>query len=241
MAHVIGYHRPSSLDEALSLLSSSDPLRVILGGGTSVNARPSAEPVEVVDLQALDINDIEAGDGRVVAGATATLESFATSDHVPGTLAELARREAPSTIRAVATLGGLIAEADPESELLAGLLVHETVVTIREAGGTRDRDLGEVLADGPGPGIITALTFEPGGTTAVARTGRTPADRPIVAAVARSTASGDLRIAVCGVAATPVLVSDVAGLEPPGDFRGSGGYRKRLAEVLVDRVRREVG
>ena len=240
MAHVIGYHRPSSLDEAWSLLTAPGTKRVILGGGTTVNAATDPDPVEVVDLQALGINTIDTADGRVVVGATATLADFAASNHVPGPLAELARREAPNTLRAVATVGGLLAVGDPESELLAGLLVHDASVAILDAEGTRDRTLSDVLGLGLGGGIITGLTFDPTGATAATGIGRTPGDRPIVAAVARKTESGEVRVAMCGVAMTPVLIEAVADLDPPADFRGSSGYRRHLAETLLERVRKEV-
>ena len=42
----------------------------------------------------------------------------------------------------------------------------------------------------------------------------------------------------------PVLVDPAdptAGLSPPGDFRGSPEYRLGLVEVLVGRVREELG
>lgn len=240
MAHVIGYHRPSSLEEALSLLSAPGATKVVMAGGTSINAGTDFSPVEVVDLQSLGLGSIEIVGGRVVAGATATLDAFGASGHVPSPLADLARREAPSTLRAVGTIGGLIAEADPESELLAGLLVHDALVTVIDGSGTHEHQLSEVLAEGPGSGIITQVSFDPGGTTAAARTGRTPGDRPIVAAVARKTDAGEILVALCGVAATPILVDEIENLDPPADFRGSTAYRKRLAEVLTGRVHVEV-
>jgi len=58
---------------------------------------------------------------------------------------------------------------------------------------------------------------------------------------------GSRRLALTGVAATPVLVaSDAIGastkwdLRSTDDFRGSAGYRTALAEVLSARVLEEV-
>ncbi len=90
------------------------------------------------------------------------------------------------------------------------------------------------------PAIIARVDLSVDGRIATARTARTPGDRPIVAAVARNDGSAT-RVAVCGVAATPVLVDDVDAIDPPGDFRGSASYRKHLASVLIRRVRAEVG
>lgn len=228
MPRIIGYHRPSTIEEALAELAAPGARKVVLAGGTSLNAGLDREPIEVIDLQALGIDAITIDAGRMTVGAMVTLQDLADHPETPAVIADLARREAPSTLRAAATIGGLVATADPESELLAGLLVHET--TVRIADGT-DHILPAVLAAGP-DGVITAVEFDLGGTATVARTARTPGDRAIVAAVARNG-----MVALTGVAATPVLVDDVADLDPPADFRGSGEYRRHLAAVLVARVR----
>ena len=73
---------------------------------------------------------------------------------------------------------------------------------------------------------------------------RTPADAPIVAAVARRTPDQQTLLALCGVAQTPVLVDpdDVAdSIDPPGDFRGSAEYRRAMALTLTQRVLEEIG
>ncbi len=246
VARVTEYVRPGTLDEALACLGR--PGAVLIGGGTKVNAEPSAEPVAVVDLQALPIGGIEPGEaGVLVIGATVTLQRMADADAVPAAIAEAARREAPSTLRNMATAGGCVATADPSSELLASLLVHEARVGLAGPDGARDAGLADVLADRRelAGRIIVALSVRTGGVTSVARTGRTSADRPIVAAVARRTADGRRLLALTGVAATPVLVAAspeaVAGLDPPGDFRGSAEYRRALAAVLSRRALDEVG
>ncbi len=68
--------------------------------------------------------------------------------------------------------------------------------------------LQQLLATLPRPvgGIITAVTVSTAGRSSAARTGRTRADRPIVAAVARITGDGRRRVALTGVAAVPVLI-----------------------------------
>ena len=60
------YHRPRTLDEALALAAGADA--VILGGGTTVNARPGRPPSVVVDLQALDLDGIEMDGGSTSPG-----------------------------------------------------------------------------------------------------------------------------------------------------------------------------
>jgi CO/xanthine dehydrogenase FAD-binding subunit len=105
--------------------------------------------------------------------------------------------------------------------------------------------LADFLADLAGHlrnGILTGVALETGGQTAHARVARTPQDSPIVAAVARHQPDGSALLALCGVAATPVLVGpgDLDTLDPPSDFRGSKEYRERMARVLARRVLNEL-
>ena len=168
-----------------------------------------------------------------------TLQALADDEAVPELIRTTARAELPSTLRSRATVGGTIAAGGFESLLLAALLVHDALVDL--ADGT-SRDLRTVLGDGvERTELIVGIRIDTGGTTAIAATGRTPADTPIVAAVGRE-AHDHLHIALCGVAPTPLLVDPVEldHLEPPDDFRGSSHYRRHLAGVLSARVVEEL-
>ena len=234
MPLVAAYHRPDTVEEALVLLASSN--RIPLGGGTAINADRQASEVEVVDLQGLGLDTIDSTGDRVDLGAMASLRSVMEFFGESTMLGELAKAEAPSTLRTLATIGGTVAGADAESALLAALLVHEA--TIAFATGP-DRPLGDVLANGLGASsLITRVSVRSGGQTGHAATGRTPADTPIVSAAARKTESGII-LALSGVAEVPQLVDPLdptAGLNPPGDFRGSTAYRLELARTLARRV-----
>ncbi len=236
MVTATAYWRPSTMAQAFELLER--PGAVVLAGGTLLNRVPTEETVEAVDLQALDLDGIERGTGDSLRiGAMTTLQQLVDSDHAPEVVREAARREQPSTLRAQATVGGCIATGHPESELLAALLVHEGVVHVGASVATAAVPLEELLADLPiGAGrVVTAVTIRTAGAAAAAHTARTPADRAIVAAFARATDAGR-RIALTGVAPTPILVQAGDELNPVGDFRGSSGYRRALAEVLLARA-----
>ncbi|MEE9416624.1 MAG: FAD binding domain-containing protein [Acidimicrobiales bacterium] len=234
MPLVAAYFRPDSLDEALSLLAQ--PNRVPLAGGTTVNADRAHERVEVVDLQALGLSGISADSDRVRIGATTTLAELADSPLMPAAVQRIAKAEEPSTLRTLATVGGTVASGNNESVLTAALLVCDAQV---ELAGADNLALTDLLASGvPAGAIITAVTVDPSGDMADAATGRTPADVPIVAAVARKSGV-DTSVALTGVADTPVLVdpADPAGaISPPDDFRGSSSYRLELARVLTNRA-----
>ena len=240
MPLVTAYHRPASLDEALDLLSA--PERVALGGGTTLNADREPSDLEAVDLQSLGLDAIATTEaGWVRIGATATLDAVRRCEHLPDSLRDLARLEQPSTLRTLATVGGLVAKASSESLLLAGLLAHDAQVEL--AGPSSGCSLAELLAAELPPGsLITAVTVDPSGRTATARTGRTPADVPIVAAYGRRI-EGFVAMALTGVGGHPVLVDvydPTAGLDPAGDFRGSREYRLHLAGTLTARVMQEL-
>ena len=235
------YHRPSTIGAALELLAAPD--RVALAGGTLLNADRAPSPLEAVDLQALGLNRIETVGGGVRLGAMATLGEVSESPAVPDRLRAVARAEAPSTLRTLATVGGLVARRRPDSLLLAALLAHRGRVALAGPDGENEEDLARVLGEGvPAGTLITAATIDPTGAVAVAATGRTPADVPIVAAYGRR-ADGAVAVALTGVAPVPVLAdgSDpTAGLAPEGDFRGSAEYRLELARVLTRRVTEEL-
>jgi len=235
MRNVTGYERPSTIEAALRCLRRRDA--VVLAGGTRLNAKRDEHPVVLVDLQALRLDRIErSGDDRLAVGAMVTLQALASHPAVPTAVREAARRELPSTLRAVATLGGCVATADRESELFATLLVHDTrvrtatgaVLALEDTGLPRGRD------------FFTSVEFATSGACASARTGRTRADRPIVAAVARRAPDGSCRLALSGVSSRPLLVDDLDELDPPSDFRGSPEYRRALATTLVARALDEV-
>ncbi len=237
------YHRPGSLEEAVALLAAEGS--VVLAGGTVLNASRLPEQFELVDLQALGLSEIRAGDGTVRMGSMVRLQDLSESDAVPVVLRDLARREGPNTLRALATIGGTVAAADPESGLLAGLLAFDGVVLLRGPQGETRMAVRELLAD-PSRlegSVITHVVVQAGGEAAFESTGRTPADCPIVTAVGRVDGRGTLHLALTGVAGIPLMVGldELGNLDPPADFRGSVEYRRHLARVLATRAVERLG
>lgn len=159
MAKVLEYHRRGSLEDAIELVTRRGATP--LGGGTSLNAATPLAPIEVVDLQELGLNGIEeAPDGRMLIGASVTLQQLSESDGVPPVIKEAARRDLPSTLRAMATLAGSIVSADFESELIATLLVYDAILIIATPDASARIGLDDMLAE---PGrvsghIITAVS-----------------------------------------------------------------------------------
>jgi len=230
------YQRPTTLDEAVALVGG--PGAFVIVEGTALNA--STDATMAIDLQSLGLDEIEVSGGALRIGSMATLANLSSSPITPPMISELASREEPSTIRNVATIGGVIATNDPESELLAGLLAFNASVTIARAASIHDHPLEAALRNPQliEDSIIIDVSIETGGISAAHRTGRTPMDRPIVMVVGRKDPAGHTRIAVTGVDSHVVAMppGQVEALDPPTDFRGTSQYRKVLAEVLTKRV-----
>lgn len=241
MANVLNYHRPTTLHAALALLQRSQPTQV-LGGGSHLVPSLTGDPTDVVDLQSLGLRGIGEDGAMLTVGSMSTFADLGACVQLPAGVRDLALREAPSTLRTLATVGGLVASGDADSELLAAFLVMSATVTVVGADGRRSAPLAEVLVSGVANGeIIVAVTLDPSMTVISARTVRTGMDRAIVAVVGARTPDGTLRLAVTGAASTPVMMTDPTVLKPSSDFRGSAEYRLRLAAVLGARVRAALG
>jgi putative selenate reductase FAD-binding subunit len=235
------YHRPTDTNEALALLSQSGVKVKVIGGG--FYAVPFLQNIdEVVDLQDIGLAGITLNGDTLSLGAMTRLQTLVDDERLPDLLRQTAHRAGPNTLRSAATIGGVIATTHPESELLAALLVFEAQVNIQTNAGSKSMPLAEFLTDSAaalGGGLITGVTLAATGRTAAERVARTPADSPIVAAVARRSDDGPVHLALCGVAATPVLVDPAqveTAIDPPADFRGSSHYRRQMAAILSKRV-----
>jgi carbon-monoxide dehydrogenase medium subunit len=262
------YYRPEKLDEALELLAKPDV--VALGGGTKLLASESGLPVYgVVDLQALGLSQIRLAGNVLHIGATAKLtelaeflqENLATA--VSATLLQKAIKQAgPNTYRNAATLGGTIAAALPDSELLAALLVLVAAITLHNPEVTL-LPLTDYLAAAAQPqGLITAVSIPiTEGKAASNRVARTPADYPIVSITAFQPAREAPRLSATGIAERPLRLNSAeaelaGGLTEttvaaaaqsaqktcihPGDFRGDTAYRAAMAAVLTRRTLQEL-
>lgn len=243
MPQLKAYHRPHSVEEVLQLLARPGLNTAVIGGGTYLTAHVPETVDELVDLQAVAGLDTVAYTGQgMTVGAMVRLQTLVDDERAPALLREAARREGPNTLRHAATVGGVVAGSDKESELLAALLVFEAEVQIQAGDGVKTIPLTTFWQDVPsalGDGLMTAISLTTLGKTASDRVARTPADKPIVAALARLGHDDQLRLALCGVANTPVLIDPdnvKAGINPPNDFRGSKEYRRQMASVLAQRV-----
>lgn len=248
---IIAYHRPKTLDEALTLLAQ--PNMVPLGGGTLL-AHPTADPVEVVDLQALRLDTVKkhgnnpsTGSGqRLEIGATVTLQQLLESAHCPEALKSALKLEAPLNLRNAATVAGTLVACDGRSTFATVLLALDAKLDIRDsANNSQALNIGAFLPLRP-RGLITGITIPLNVKLAFDHVSRTPADKPIVCAALAQWNSGRTRLALGGYGKSPSLAMD--GTEAEGidtaarnafheatDEWASAEYRMDVAATLAKR------
>ncbi len=147
-----GYTKASTVEEALSALSSSDDAK-ILGGGQSLlpvlRLRLNA-PELVVDCSGIDeIKGISDGGNTVVIGAGATHHAVMNDPLVKSSVALLAdatETVADPQIRHRGTVGGALAHADPRADQPPVALALDAEFTIAGPGGRRTVPAAEFFA-----------------------------------------------------------------------------------------------
>jgi CO/xanthine dehydrogenase FAD-binding subunit len=252
------YHRPRSIEEALTLLKQGQ----LLAGGTSLAPRIRALS-SVVDLQDLGLDALDITDTKVIAGACITLQSLAEiEDPDLDVLARASRLEAGWNLRNAATLAGTLISADGRSPLVTALLALDTRIDLQP--GSENIDLDELLDRRDRQEmdrLMTAISILRPRWLVYEQVARSPADRPIVCAAAAEIVpeggAAQLRVALGGFGARPILVATIdaqPGLEGTAEELGrlasdsysqaddvwaSAEYRSEIASVLVRRLIRE--
>ncbi len=197
------YHRPRSLDEALSVLAEVGDEGKVLAGGQSLLPMLSmrlASPGHLVDVNAVPgldtvVADGAVGDGVVRVGALvrhSALERDGGATATQPLLARALRHVAHPTIRNRGTTVGSIAHADPSAEMPAVLLLLGGSVEAASVRGSRTVAAADLFA-GPlettlAPDeLLVAATFPataPRTGTAVCELARRHGDYAVVGVVA---------------------------------------------------------
>ncbi len=240
---ITAYHRPKTLEEALTLLTQ--PNMVPLGGGTLL-AHPTQDSVEAVDLQALGLDTVKKQGNSLEIGAMATLQQLLESESCPEALKTALKLEAPLNLRNAATVAGTLVACDGRSTFATVLLALDAKIDIRySSNDARVTNIGEFLPLRE-RGLITSITIPLNVKLAFDYVSRTPADKPIVCAALSQWNSGRTRLALGGYGKASVLAMD--GTETDGaetaarnafheaaDDYASAEYRADMAATLAKR------
>jgi carbon-monoxide dehydrogenase medium subunit len=259
--YAFNYHRPSSLQEALSLLRDADDGKFMAGGQTLIPTMKQrlAMPSDVVDLGAVQdlVGICPDGDDVVVVGGMTKHAAVADSDLVKSkipALAELAEAIGDPQVRNRGTLGGSIANNDPASDYPGAVLgLGATVSTDRRKIAADDFFTGMFETALEEDELITHVSF-PVPVKAKYMKFPNPASRYSMAGSFVARTDGGVRVAITGAGpcvfrwreAEQALGGNFGptaldGLTMPaddlnGDIHGSPEYRANLVKVMTKRA-----
>ncbi|MDF1608091.1 xanthine dehydrogenase family protein subunit M [Hoeflea sp. YIM 152468] len=260
--YATNYHRASSVEDAVNLVSTSDEARFLSGGQTLLPTMKQrlAAPSDLVDLRHVAaMKGISVSDGSIRIGAATTHAEVAGSSEIakacPG-LAHLAAHIGDPHVRHMGTIGGSIANNDPAADYPAGLMaLNATIVTNTRSISADDFFTGmfeTALDDGE---LVVAVEI-----TAPAKCGYAkfpnPASRYAMTGVfVAKHGDGSVRVAVTGAGSDGVFrhqameqalaqnfsaeaLSGVAvdDSDLMADIHASSAYRANLVKVMAKRA-----
>jgi len=255
------YHRPTTLDEAATLLDAGGEAALIAGGHTLLPAMKSRlrAPDRLVDLGGVaGLDHIECEGDRLWIGATArhvvVADSAVVREAIPS-LARLAGGIGDPQVRNRGTIGGSVANNDPAADYPAACLALDAVIeTTRGRHAADDFFLGMFTTALEENEIITRVGFRIPQTGAYAKF-RHPASRYAIVGVYVARFADGVRVAVTGAGpgvfrwteaeAAIVAGQPIAGLavqpdELNSDIHATAEYRSHLCGVMLARALAEM-
>jgi carbon-monoxide dehydrogenase medium subunit len=155
------YHEPSTLEEALKLLSELGGNARVLAGGTDLLCRMKQKidkPSHVISIARVPGLDevIPRNAHAVTVGAGVSAASLSKNELLGDrftALSEAAGRLGAPMIRNRATIGGNLANARPAADLPPACMVLDATLKLKSASGERDVTVGDFIR-GPGETVM---------------------------------------------------------------------------------------
>jgi aerobic carbon-monoxide dehydrogenase medium subunit len=256
------YHRPSSVDEAVSLFGKGKEAKYLAGGQTLIPVMKQrlAAPSDVIDLGKIkDLIGVDvSGDTVTIKAATPHYDvatSAAVQKAIPA-LAHLASTIGDPAVRHRGTIGGSLANNDPAADYPSAVLALGATIKTNKRSIAADNFFKGLfttaLEDGE---IITAVSFPVPAKAGYAKFPHPASRFALTGVFVARTSSGDVRVAATGAfqsgvtrvaAIEQALKSNwsdgaLAGVTIPAsgllsDLHGSSDYRANLIKVMAQRA-----
>ena len=261
------YHRPGSVDEAVSMFARGTEAKYLAGGHTLIPVMKVrlAAPSDVIDIGRIkELIGIEATADTLIIKAATTYyditQSAAAKRAIPA-IVHLTSVLGDPHVRYRGTIGGSLANNDPAADYPAAVLaLGATVLTNKRlipAGEFFKGLFSTALEDNE---IITAVSFPIPAKAAYSKM-RHPASRFALTGVfVAKTKAGEVRVAATGASQNGVMrvpsieAALTANWSPQaidsvsisaeglmGDIHGSSEYRANLIKVMAQRAVAEAG
>jgi len=254
------YHRPASLAEALAKLEEAFDARPISGGMTLLPTMKQrlASPSDLIDITGLpELAGIAKEGQKLVIGAASRHYDVATSpvvaEAIPA-LAQLAGMIGDPHVRHRGTMGGSVANNDPNADYPAACLgLGATIITSKREIAADDF-FGSLFETALEPGELVVRISYPIPQRAGYAKFRNPASGYAMVGVFVAQTGGGVRVAVTGAGAgvfrvpemeqalsasfTPAAIENIAIDPEPltNDLHGTPEYRAHLVNVMARRA-----